>query len=80
MIRQFTINANAECFDASLDYLELDTRSRHRLMEHGYKTIREIIDNIAEIPKVKGIGGESTNNIIRQIYRYAESEGGLIER
>lgn len=44
MIKQFTINANAKCFNAQLELLELDTRARHRLLERGYRTIKEIID------------------------------------
>jgi DNA-directed RNA polymerase alpha subunit len=69
----FLVTENETFLNTPISELELDTRSQNALYRFGVCTVKDILENLTEIPKIRGCGTKSFNRILYKIcvYNYA---------
>ena len=64
---RFPIIEKSSFMEKSIDELDLNVRAYNALRRNGIKTVSEILDNIDTLPKIRGCGRKTVNDILYKV-------------
>lgn len=70
---KFSVYTDADYMNADITALELGTRPMNGLLRKGYRTVKELVDNIQnndDLKSIRGMGAKSCEEIMLSIFLY----------
>ena len=67
---KFPIMNRKEFLETPIEILELDARSNNALKKTNINTIKDLLNNLNELPRIRGCGTKSISRIMHRICTY----------